>query len=291
MAAQMPQLAGRGLEAPRFHSTRWHVHQRFTAEDDPDRTRLPWRPPKFVSYTDPASQKAVAEELRLPKDLDAVPGYGQSFARVVRNVLSAAHCAELIASANVKGFTPALLNIGGGRQQLVPGARDGHRVIVDNLELADWLLGVFLPFLPKELEDGSRLSEMNERLRFLCYTPGQEFPAHRDACFERWEGHPHAGDFSFVTVQLYLHDVPRANGGATTFVMAGRPSHQPEAGSVLLFTQDLLHEGSLVERGIKYTLRTEVMHSRPGAKVPLRTGRSAPQAAADGGEAEAGTAA
>jgi len=286
--ARMPGLAGRSLEAPRFHSTDWRVNQRFTAEDDPDRTRLPWRPPSFVRSRDPAQQEAVVEELRLPGGAPTLPGFQQSFARVVRNVLDEEHCAELIASVNAKGFTPALLNIGGGCQQLVPAARDGHRVIVDSPELAEWLFGVLRPFLPEELEDGSRLTELNERLRFLCYTPGQEFPAHRDACFERYEGHPRAGDFSFVTVQLYLHDVPQAHGGATTFLVEGRPSHQPEAGSVLLFSQDLLHEGSLVRKGIKYTLRTEVMYSRPGASVPTRVGRPA-QVAAGGHEAEAET--
>jgi len=185
MAMHMPELAGRGLEAPSFHGTDWHVNQCFTAKDNPDRTRVSWRPPKFVSYKDPALQEAVAEELRLPRDAEVTPGFQSSFAQVVRNVLDEEDCAELIASVNAKGFTPALLNIGGGNQQLVPGARDGHRVIVDSPELAEWLLGVILPFLPQELEDGSRLAEMNERLRFLCYTPGQEFPAHFDGCYER----------------------------------------------------------------------------------------------------------
>merc|ERR1711988_1120902 len=152
-------------------------------------------------------------------------------------------------------------NIGGGMQQLVPGARNGHRVIVDSPELADWLFKVLLPFLPPELEDGSRLVELNERCRFLCYTPGQKFPTHCDGTFERPENHPHSGDFSFVTVQLYLHDVPRNYGGATAFMLPGKPQHQPEAGSVLLFSQDLPHEGCLVEKGIKYTLRTEAMYA------------------------------
>lgn len=39
------------------------------------------------------------------------------------------------------------------------------------------------------------------------------------------------------------------------------PCH-PLAGSVLLFTQDLLHEGSEVKAGIKYTMRSEVMYRR-----------------------------
>jgi len=251
-------LAGQSLEAPSFYNTGWQANQRFTAKDDPDRTLLPWTPPKFLGFRDPAMQETVVEELIGPNP--------ESFARVVRNVLNEEDCAALIKSVNEKGFTPALLNMGGGNQQLVPAARDGHRVIVDCPRLTHWLLQVLLPFLPMELADGSRLVELNERCRFLCYTPGQQFPAHCDGCFEREEGHPNAGDFSFVTVQLYLHDVPVAHGGATTFLLPGKPKHQPESGSVLLFSQDLMHEGCLVEEGVKYTLRTEAMYARPAGK-------------------------
>lgn len=175
-----------------------------------------------------------------------------------------------------------------------------------------------------------------------------------DECLRYTRSHPHprAGDYSYVTLQLYLHDVPVENGGATTFypntgedfyrspsryanrpfriaVMAiiisifttyhhhmpsiivshlllycfirpffyflysffffffsreGRslfyadwctrwwmtfhftkPRHspipcQPKAGSVLIFTQDLPHEGSMLQAGIKYTMRTEAMY-------------------------------
>ena len=35
---------------------------------------------------------------------------------------------------------------------------------------------------------------------------------------------------------------------------------------MLMFTQDLLHEGSLVSRGIKYTMRTEVMYASAGTR-------------------------
>ena len=37
---------------------------------------------------------------------------------------------------------------------------------------------------------------------------------------------------------------------------------QPCAGSVLMFSQDLRHEGSLVKGGVKYVIRTEVMYKR-----------------------------
>ena len=70
-----------------------------------------------------------------------------------------------------------------------------------------------------------------------------------------------AGDISRITVQLYLHDVPEEFGGATTFIGAGKNFPcQPKCGSALVFTQNLLHEGSLVKKGIKYTMRTEVMY-------------------------------
>lgn len=273
LTACMPALAGRPLQPPSFFRTGWQANQCFTAEDDPDRTRLPWAVPKFVYQKDPASQRTHAVDLCVPSSSSAP---FRSFARVARNVLDEEDCASLISSVNAKGFTAALLNIGGGRQRLVPGARDGHRVIVDCPELANWLFRVLLPFLPRELENGSRLVELNERLRFLCYTPGQEFPPHCDGQFERGEDHPRSGDFSFVTVQLYLHNVPSSCGGATAFMLPGKPKHQPEAGSVLLFSQDLMHEGCLVEQGVKYTVRTEAMYALPGSRVHA----AAPQDAA-----------
>jgi len=272
-AALMPLLGGHPLEAPRFFQTSWHVGKRFSSHDDPDRIEEEWKPPKFILHKDPVvqSQCTESQELCIPRPIP-----NERFARVVRNVLDEEGCAALLAKVNEKGFTPALLNVGMGWQQLMPEVRDGHRIIVDSPELAAWLLEVLRPHLPAQLPNGMRLAGLNERCRFLCYTPGQMFEEHVDGCYRRPSGHPLAGDCSKVTVQLYLHDVPSENGGATTF-FPGRPSsvsHQPEAGSVLLFSQDLLHEGSLVRRGLKYTLRTEAMYSnckdnRNQAESPL----------------------
>lgn len=161
----MPPLAGRPLPAPRFFQTGWQAQQKFTWRDDPDRVSLPWVAPDFLREKDPAAQATHVEELPVVSRTGA-----GSFARVVRNVLSHKDCYALLSHVNTKGYTPALLNIGGGSQQLVPGARDGHRAIVDSPELVRWLLQVLLPYLPPELEDGSRLVELNERCRFLCYT-------------------------------------------------------------------------------------------------------------------------
>lgn len=262
LADIMPPLAGRRLEAPVFHRTHWQAGQCFSGKDDPDRTNEPWEPPQFVREADPEIQRAktTVDELSVPRSSP-----GSRFAKVVRGELGEDDCAALLASVNRKGFTPALLNVGVDLQQLRPEVRDGHRVIVDSPALASWLFEVIRPHLPEELADGSRIVELNERLRFLCYTPGQSFDVHCDGAYRRPRGHPHEGDQSRITVQLYLHDVPEPYGGATTFYpdRSCAAAHQPEVGSVLLFTQDLPHEGSLVKDGLKYTVRTDVMYSRP----------------------------
>merc|ERR1712006_4263 len=127
------------------------------------------------------------------------------------------------------------------------------------------LLEVLRPHLPSSVGQWE-LVDLNERLRILLYTPGQQFAAHVDGQYHRPLGHPQAGDVSKVTVQLYLHSVPEVNGGATTFFptydLPSSIACQPMAGDVLLFTQDLEHEGSLLHTGLKYTVRTEAMYRR-----------------------------
>lgn len=257
----MPLLADRALEAPKFFKTEWRVNQKFAAHDDPDRMLEQWQAPDFVKHKHPMAQalQTELEELKVPS---AVPN--KRFARVVRNVMDQEDCAALLAKVNGKGFTPALVNVGNGVQQLKPELRDGHRIIVDSPELVAWLLEVIRPHLPAQLPNGLRLVGLNERCRFLCYTPGQSFEEHEDGCYRRPGNHPQSGDCSYITVQLYLHDIPASHGGATTFFPGRSFSvlHQPAAGSVLLFSQDLSHEGTMVRKGLKYTLRTEAMYTK-----------------------------
>lgn len=246
-------LAGRPLELPRYHATGWKDGQTFTEKDDPDRTQKAWDLPTNLLKKNPKQRCMLTscEELPIPTG---------SFSRVVHGVFDEEDCAEIIARVNEKGFTQALINIGNGDQMLELQARSGYRVIVDCPELSNWILEVLKPHLPGELQ-GCKLVDLNERCRFLCYSPGQEFARHRDGRYRRPAGHPHAGDFSKVTVQLYLHDVDPTCGGATTFHLANQDLPcQPRARSVLLFSQDLLHSGSLVTGGVKYTFRTEAMY-------------------------------
>ena len=52
-------------------------------------------------------------------------------------------------------------------------------------------------------------------------------------------------------------------GGATTFMGMDEKSNvavHPKVGLALLFVHDIKHEGSLLEEGRKYAVRTDVMY-------------------------------
>merc|ERR1712224_708821 len=151
----------------------------------------------------------------------------------------------MLQSLNAKRFTPALVNIGGGVQQYLPEYRDSFRIVQDSPSIADWLLEALRPHLPQGMV-GPRspwrvpvknleLSEINERCRFLCYVPGQHFRRHADGGEmrrARASSSSSARDLSLVTLQLYLHDMPHQNGGATRFHCAGGQhiDYHPTAG-------------------------------------------------------------
>eukprot|EP00961_Rhodomonas_salina_P183521 2477168-Rhodomonas_salina.1 len=55
-------LAQRSLRLPRIEPVDWVVGQRFTSNDDPDRTdpsKYAWEGPAFLKHTHPASQRQL----------------------------------------------------------------------------------------------------------------------------------------------------------------------------------------------------------------------------------------
>ena len=74
---------------------------------------------------------------------------------------------------------------------------------------------------------------------------------------------------TFYTIQLYLNNSaandPNSDlvGGATAFLSRRdekRVDVNPKAGSVLIFQhKGLFHEGAKVEKGTKYTMRTDIL--------------------------------
>jgi len=100
---------------------------------------------------------------------------------------------------------------------------------------------------------------LNERMRFLKYKPGHFFAPHQDIPYVRGpDCGAKAGEKSHITVQLYLND--KFKGGATRFLSGTRHYDVvPKIGSALIFDHELLHEGSRVSGGIKYSVRTDIM--------------------------------
>ena len=243
----------------------WEESQLFVEEDNVDRTDVGWElemlSPENVA--DSREGKVVREDL-------VYRDHGVYDAFVLHNVLTQAECDEVIAAANKKNYTPALINIGRGRQRYLPGYRSGLRCIVDSPLFAQLLLNRVGPHLPKGPHPltgiGGFLQGINERMRILCYHhPDNRFEEHCDGCFT----HPVTKASSRYTLQIYLNDIPDAavDGGGTAFTRDGKVV-TPRAGSVLCFTQNLMHEGQpLRTGGIKYTIRTEAMYGRSASHL------------------------
>jgi hypothetical protein len=211
------------------------------------------------------------------------PGRKDAFAIVVDNLFSKEECSHLIELSNAKGYDEALV---GGSQVRRIEQRNNFRCIIDDPLLAAKIFLKVRPFVPPEWL-GYKVSMLNERLRFLRYGPGEYFKPHNDGIFVRDD----KSQASFVTIHLYLTDVPEGHGGETTFTSekmtygrhkfrsrSGEEEHverlsvRPVTGRVLIFEHHLPHEGSTLLHGVKYTVRTDVMYDLAGEE-PLRTPR------------------
>ena len=96
---------------------------------------------------------------------------------------------------------------------------------------------------------------------FLCTAPHQDIQYTRGPEFGS-----KAGEASYITVQLYLND--KFKGGSTRFLSGSVKNPgtryydvKPKVGSVLIFDHDILHEGSEVKNGTKYSVRTDIMYT------------------------------
>ena len=102
---------------------------------------------------------------------------------------------------------------------------------------------------------------VNERLRFLKYDANQDhyFKPHYDGSFHRKD----SNERSYLTIQIYLSG--DCEGGQTRFVsrLSEVPNVdvKPEEGLVLVFDHRVLHEGCPLEKGLKYTIRSDIMYA------------------------------
>ncbi|KAK7485701.1 hypothetical protein BaRGS_00023002 [Batillaria attramentaria] len=208
------------------------------------------------------------EEVALP------PDQRDHLAFLLHNVLSAEECEDYIKWTEERGYTKALLSVGGGRQKLDPHVCNSDHCIIDSPEEANKLWQRIRAYVPTRWM-GCPVKGLNERLRFLRYDAGQFFKPHMDAQYVA-----ESGKQSYITLLIYLNE--GFEGGHTIFLpqhetksKEGRhivhhlpaPQVVPVTGSALIFQHDLLNEESVVTSGRKYAVRTDVMYA---AGLPMR---------------------
>ena len=167
-------------------------------------------------------------------------------------VLSPSECAGLVDRIESAGPVAAPVTTERG-PVMMPDVRNNKRVVFDDVPLAQLLFRRLAAALPAEL-CGMRAIGANERFRCYRYEPGQRFAPHFDGSFARSED-----ERSLLTLMVYLNE--GFTGGDTAFHDFGVAA-RPRTGMALLFQHQLLHEGCVVERGVKYALRSDVMYAR-----------------------------
>lgn len=215
--------------------------------------------------------------------------YENFFAMVIDGLFTPSECAALLSIVQPAGnelWPPAIVTACNGTQFVDLMSRDCGRIIHDSRILADCLLHRILPHLPPAVaslnnapditghtavvnNETWKIAWLDSVLRFLKYEPGQYFSPHCDRNYVS-EDRMNKG---FLTVHLYLNGGGQGDekieGGAMRFgIDFENPKEEkldvdPKRGSVLIFQQrDMYHEGAEVRKGIKHTLRTDVIYEK-----------------------------
>lgn len=173
------------------------------------------------------------------------------------NVFTPKECLLLIELSETIGFGEALTNTGNGQMESQPDFRNNRRCILDHEIISNEFYRRVKKFLPEKFMD-HELCGMNERLRFLKYGIGQFFKSHVDGKYVR----PDGSETSYITFQFYLNQ--DFEGGCTTFLHKSDETEHipvlPVIGRVLIFDHKIRHEGSVLVKGTKYTIRTDFMY-------------------------------
>ena len=183
------------------------------------------------------------------------------FVLKISDVFSAAECSAVIAIAETTGFVRASFFTDKDGTEHYSEIRKSDRCILDSKPFAAELFRRLYSHLPAEI-NGCKVVGVNERLRVLKYSPGDEFKLHSDGCYIS----PIDGSYSVLTILLYLNE--GYEGGFTTFLDTNSAYVEllPHVGMVSLQDQPLLHLVPPLKKGVKYVLRTEVMYAAPSCK-------------------------
>lgn len=221
---------------------------------------------RALAFDDPPPRAATCHE---------VPGV--EGALVLTDVLSAGECRRLLEVSEAVGYRPDV------PLSSALDERAQNVVLLASEEQNRALFERVRPSLPAQAA-GAPLLGLNRRWRLYRYEEGNKYRKHVDGAWpasgartlpsgaEEYVYDVHGGGArSHFTFIVYLND--EFEGGATTFfvpkgakegTLESRPV-RPRTGSATVFPhgdcpQPLLHEGSPVEKGVKYLLRTDVVY-------------------------------
>jgi len=185
------------------------------------------------------------------------------FAIILDNIFTKEECDNLIKLSEEIPENYEIAKVTYDDEQIIDtNYRNNKRWLNFDKKLAENFFEKIKLYIPIEFE-GNQVSCLNERLSFLKYSFGEYFKAHEDGYYIR----PDDSEMSYITVQIYLNDLKEEDGGATTFIkdtynrIYQDYSVIPKVGRVLLFEHNIEHEGSILNNGLKYCIRTDVMYS------------------------------
>ncbi|KAG6812583.1 hypothetical protein H0H92_002052 [Tricholoma furcatifolium] len=227
---------------------------------------------RVLSHEAPRAQSIDLSGTTVMKD------YPTAFLKVIDNVFTSEECAALVARAEISTPWSTAMIQSFGRVRVDTEVRNNDRILLFDHEVSKELFERLFPHV-EEFTDivpggkwenvarrrGSaaleswKLFGLNERLSFLRYGPGHYFKPHFDGQIALPDGRQ-----SWVTVQIYLNEKDLFGGATRIFDKhEGYFDVEPKVGRVLIFEQGpFLHSGEEVERGLKYTMRTDFLFIR-----------------------------
>ena len=223
-------------------------------------------------------------------------------------ILSNSKCEEIIKKADLKGWNDSSPSGGGHGRTGNEDARDNKFCVYYDEELSNKLMLKIKEHIPENLEFlGSNVyfnsitkgaewkpSFVYDKIRIYKYHEGTCFPEHIDYKVKRniYRENKEYVQQSFLTLLIYLNEDfeggktgywPDHNGIHCRFLrnsekQCNSKDHQiiitPKIGMSVIQDQNILHEGLPTTKGIKYILRTDIIHERevvPNPKITKDT--------------------
>ena len=188
---------------------------------------------------------------------------------LIHGCLTEAECKSIIALSERTGYQKA--------KEFCHKYQDrwNDRFMTDDRELASFLWQRVKPHVPATLTFRGcqwEVVDLNTRFRFCRYR-GEErhyFGPHTDGTFQVDET-----QMSILTCMFYLNDASEFEGGLTNFIDFHNTdkvlySLKPEAGLCIAFVQSdvkTYHEGTMVTKGKKYIMRTDIFYRMVNKKA------------------------